>query len=177
MSVLDDLRQAEQKLVARLRELEPLADEYQQLRAEADRLGLTVNGDGDDASASASASASGGTAAVAAAGGDADTTGEAAAEDQEAGGRSSRGSRSRGPRTRASSGATGKRAARRAGASRGGNRQDDLLRLVAQSPGITVTQAGRELGVDPTGLYRPVRKLVADGKLAKQGAALHPAGR
>jgi hypothetical protein len=153
-----------------LRELEPLADEYRQLRAEADRLGLT-NGDGGGADATA------GTGTAAATGTDAGTTAAAAGGDQEPGASTSRGSSSRARRGRASSGATGGRTARRAGGSRGGNRQDDLLRLVAQSPGITVTQAGRELGVDPTGLYRPVRKLVADGKLDKQGAALHPAGR
>jgi hypothetical protein len=153
MSVLDDLRQAEQRLVARLRELEPLADEYQQLRAEADRLGLTGDGGGDR---------DGDGAAI-----DGDTTEGPAASGP-------RRSSSRPASRRAGSGAAAGRK-RRAGASRGGNRQDDLLRLVAQSPGITVTQAGKELGVDPTGLYRPVRKLVADGKLDKQGAALHPA--
>ncbi len=157
MSVLDDLRQAEQRLVARLRELEPLADEYQQLRAEADRLGLTGDGGGDR-------DGDGDGAAM-----DGDTT-----ERPASGASGPRRSSSRPASRRAGSGAAAGRK-RRAGASRGGNRQDDLLRLVAQSPGITVTQAGKELGVDPTGLYRPVRKLVADGKLDKQGAALHPA--
>lgn len=64
--------------------------------------------------------------------------------------------------------------ARRAGRSRGGGRQEQIVQLVQQRPGITVRELGRQLGVDPTGLYRPVRRLESEGKVRKDGAALHP---
>ena len=62
MSVLDDLRAAEQRVAERLRELEPSVAEYNELKAVADRLGIdadraptpaaTVHQTGDDASRS-----------------------------------------------------------------------------------------------------------------------------
>jgi hypothetical protein len=66
--------------------------------------------------------------------------------------------------------------ARRAGGSRGGGRQEQIVQLVEQRPGITVRELGTQLGVDPTGLYRPVRRLESEGRVRKDGAALHPAG-
>jgi hypothetical protein len=60
---------------------------------------------------------------------------------------------------------------------RASRRQHDVLRLVNERPGITVSQISKELGVDPTGLYRPVHKLEQEGAISKQGAALQPAGR
>jgi hypothetical protein len=66
--------------------------------------------------------------------------------------------------------------ARRAGGSRGGGRQQQIVQLVEQRPGITVRELGSQLGVDPTGLYRPVRRLESEGRVRKDGVALHPAG-
>jgi Winged helix-turn-helix DNA-binding len=43
MSVLEDLRAVEQRLVARLEELRPLVEEYEELKRTADRLGIDVN--------------------------------------------------------------------------------------------------------------------------------------
>lgn len=43
MSVLDDLRSLEQRLTARLAELEPLVEEHRELRALAQRLGIDVD--------------------------------------------------------------------------------------------------------------------------------------
>ena len=40
MSVLDDLRGLEQRVVARLRELRPLVEEYEELQRVAERLGV-----------------------------------------------------------------------------------------------------------------------------------------
>ncbi len=148
MSVLDDLRRAQDQLVARLQELEPLVSEYQELRQEADRLGLaTESRAGDQAEA------------------EADATPPAAAP---AARRASRRRRAAKP--------AGRPARRQPGGSRGPSREEQLLQLIAANPGITVTAAGKELGVDPTGLYRPVRKLVADGRIDKQGAELRVAG-
>jgi hypothetical protein len=56
-----------------------------------------------------------------------------------------------------------------------GKRDEDIIRLVAAQPGITVAQVGKELGVDSTGLYRVVRRLQASGHIRKQGVALQPA--
>jgi hypothetical protein len=65
---------------------------------------------------------------------------------------------------------------RRKGAAGGrGNRADQILQQVSRQPGITVAAIGKSLGVDPTGLYRPVRQLVGEGKLRKDGSSLHPA--
>ena len=43
MSVLDEFRKAEQQVVNRLRELQPLVAEHEQLRKVAERLGLNVS--------------------------------------------------------------------------------------------------------------------------------------
>jgi DNA-binding MarR family transcriptional regulator len=47
---------------------------------------------------------------------------------------------------------------------------------VRARPGITVRDAGKELGVDPTRLYRVVSRLEARGELRKNGRSLEPAG-
>ena len=62
----------------------------------------------------------------------------------------------------------------RAGSSRTSRRQQDVLRLVKERPGITVGEIAKELGVDATDLYRPVRKLEQDGAIIKLGVALQP---
>jgi hypothetical protein len=150
VSVLDDLRRAQDQLVARLQELEPLVSEYQELRQVADRLGLPA-----DARAGEPAAAAAPAEPVAA---------EPAAPAPK------RPSRRRAARP------ADRSVRRQPGGSRGPSREEQLLRLIAETPGITVTAAGKQLGVDPTGLYRPVRKLVAEGRIDKQGAELHPAG-
>jgi predicted HTH transcriptional regulator len=43
VSVLEDLRNVEERVAARLQELQPLVEEYEELRRIADRLGLDVN--------------------------------------------------------------------------------------------------------------------------------------
>ena len=77
-------------------------------------------------------------------------------------------------RSRASA-TTNAGAGRRAGASRGGGRRDQLLALVQEQPGITVREVGSRLGVDPTSLYRIVHRLEQDGALRKNGRELRPA--
>lgn len=169
MSVLDELRRAQEQVVARLQELEPLVSEYQELRQEADRLGLPVTaGQGsppqvDEAPSPTTADAA--PAEADATGADA-TPADATPARRPGGRRRSKGQGGRAPK-RQPGGSRG-------GGSRGGGREAQLLELIAAQPGITVTAAGKQLGVDPTGLYRPVRKLVADGRIDKQGAALHP---
>jgi hypothetical protein len=71
--------------------------------------------------------------------------------------------------------ATTTRRARRAYA-RPGERGEQLLELVRARPGITVRDAGSDLGVDPTSLYRIVRRLEERGQVRKNGRALEPVG-
>jgi transposase-like protein len=49
-----------------------------------------------------------------------------------------------------------------------------VLRTVAEHPGSTVAEIGQRLGVAPSGLYRPVRRLIETGRLRKEGRQLHP---
>ena len=55
-----------------------------------------------------------------------------------------------------------------------GQRHRQFSELIRRRPGITVREAAHELGVDPTSLYRIVRRLVADGEVEKRGRTLHP---
>jgi hypothetical protein len=56
-----------------------------------------------------------------------------------------------------------------------GQRGQQLLALVQERPGITVREAGEQLGVEPTSLYRVVRRLEENGAVKKQGRGLQPA--
>jgi MarR family len=165
---------AEQRVVERRRELKPLVDEYQDLEQVAHRLGLDVSE-------------------------------EATAPDRQPPGspestqrrrrrsktktRWARSTREQGrSEATAEASATGTPTAgvdgppnagdkRRPSSNRGSRRQQDVLRLVNQHPGITVREIATELGVDATGLYRPVHKLEQQGAISKQGAALQPTDR
>lgn len=145
MAVLDDVRQ---QVVRRLRELEPLMAEYRELEQVAERLGL---------SRSPGKAATGRSARSRAPVGAAEKTSAAPA------GRTS--GRRPTPRRRTRS---------RRGAATPGSRQQDVLRLVNERPGISVPELGRELGVDPTGLYQIVRRLEGRGAIRKDGRQLQP---
>jgi septal ring factor EnvC (AmiA/AmiB activator) len=54
-------------------------------------------------------------------------------------------------------------------------RRDQVLKLITDRPGISVPEIGKSLKVDPTGLYRYVKQLEADGAITKNGTELHPA--
>jgi hypothetical protein len=146
VSVLDQYRDAEQRVAQRLKELEPAVAEYRQLEVVAQRLGI-------DPSATATATPPG---------------------------RKRAASRRKASRTSAkspSSKTTASAAAKPAGrGSRNtappGQRAEQLIELVRARPGITVRDAGTELGVDPTGLYRVVHRLEQGGQLRKQGRGL-----
>jgi hypothetical protein len=70
--------------------------------------------------------------------------------------------------------ATSRAKAGTTGAGRTNGRRDQLLAMVKDRPGITVREAGSELGVDPTSLYRIVHRLEHDGALKKRGRELLP---
>lgn len=123
-AVLDKFQQAQDDLLARIRELEPAVQEYEELRRIAERLQSPAGG----------------------------LVGQ----------------------QRAASPTARSRPASSASAQSDGGRREDIQRIVAQRPGVTINQLGKELGVDPTGLYRPVRALVSDGRVHKQGPNLYP---
>ena len=173
MSVLDQFRTAEEQVAKRLRELKPLVAEYHELEQVAQRLGLSVSGDDATVSsepqpasrkttrrrrrASATKARSAPSAREGSGNGATAQTSVAATQTR----------RVRSPRNSASKG--------RAGSKRTSRREQDVLRLVNERPGITVSEIAKQLGVDATGLYRPVHKLEQRGAISKQGPALQPA--
>jgi hypothetical protein len=172
VSVLDQFRTAEERVLKRLRELKPLVAEYQELERVAERLGVNPNQDAaspDEQRSTAAGSAQGRrrrsrTKARSAASAREESRGAAAAKRSAATMPTSR------ARASGRSGDSGGRASNRSS-----RRQQDVLRLVNQRPGITVREIANELGVDRTGLYGPVHKLEQEGAISKRGAALQPA--
>lgn len=170
MSVIDDLRSAQQQALTRLNELKPLVDEYEELRREVKRLGLTdaalTNGGGASKRAKTGAAPARRPAArrtarrstTAASGGGVTETRRQVSKPTTTAAPSARTSKPQRSRSRSGS----------------STRVDDIARLVAQQPGVTVAEIGRSLGVDPTSLYRPVRRLISEGRLRKDGPALQP---
>jgi hypothetical protein len=155
MSVLDEFTKLEQNVVQRLKELEPLVAEHRELRALAERLGI-------DASAASQPEAPEMPEAP-----QAPEAPEAPRTRARSRGSRPRRTASRSPRRRTA----GDNGARR---SAPGERAARISELVQRNPGITVAEAAKELGVNATGLYRPVRSLVATGAVRKDGTHLHP---
>jgi Winged helix-turn-helix DNA-binding len=197
MSLVDQVRKLEQQVVERLKELEPLTREYDQLRKVAQRLGLKYSPGsteaGDAATAPKSARRAGKRAAAAKRAPRTPTKAKAARGVAAKPTAKPRGTRSStATQTSASARATGasetvaaarprKRAATsrqrpsgRRPAARPGQRHDDVLGLVRENPGITVREIGERLGVDSTGLYRVVTRLTNEGRVRKDGAQLQP---
>jgi hypothetical protein len=204
MSLMDQLRAMEQQVEERLRELAPLVAEYRDLEKVAERLGLTRDAPEASATPAAKPAArakieskpkpSGSRArsaqatksrapkrkakAAASKSAPAGTTADAAsaprrsrtAASQRAKPKAKPAAASRGGA--AVAGGTTTRAGRNAAAP--GQRQQDVLRLVNERPGITVAELAQELSVDATGLYGVVRRLQAKGQISKDGTALRP---
>ena len=144
MSVIDQLHDLEATVAKRMAELKPMVDEYAELEQVAQRLGVKP---------------------------------AAAAPAQS-------GSRSRGPsrrgraRSASRNGAGAKAGARSrsrksATSARRSERAEQILAMAAEQPGITVAEIANKMGVDATGLYRPVRRLLKEGRLRKKGTELH----
>jgi hypothetical protein len=145
VSVLEEFRDAEERVVQRLKELEPAVAEYRELEKLARRLGVDVKG----------ANGAGAPAAV--------TSGGA--------GTAARG-RTRSRTARSAAGAKATATGRRTSNAPPGRRAEELLAVVRRRPGVTVRDAAAEMGVDPTGLYRIVRRLEKTGELRKSGRSL-----
>ena len=145
MSVLDQFRDAEQRVSERLKELAPAVAEYRELEVVARRLGIDPGViDGQSRSGAGRGRRSG-------------TTQRR---------RQPAAARSKSPAV-----GSGTRAGRDAAP---GQRADQLMALVRARPGVTVREAGAEFGVDPTSLYRIVHRLEQRGELRKNGRALEP---
>jgi hypothetical protein len=147
LSVIEELRSLEQRVAARLAELQPLIEEYEELRRIADRLGFDVE------------------------------AAPAARERPKPAPRTAKRSRARrAPRARsgAKPAAASASSRQRPGGTRstGAERRARILELVRETPGITVRDVSREIGVDPPPIYRVVRKLLAEGVITKEGTSL-----
>jgi hypothetical protein len=154
-SVIEDLKQLEDRVLARIAELESCVAELEQLREVAARLGLLDAAWGDSSRATNRATATASTTATprvpATAG------------------------RRRAPaRARAGRPVT---AAVAQPPTRSSTRRERVLEVVGGEPGISVREIVAQLGVNRTSLYPVVRQLVSDGLLHKDGRGLWPATR
>jgi sugar-specific transcriptional regulator TrmB len=142
--VSDFLKTKREEIAARLRELEPLVDEYRQLEA-------------------ASAALAGLPGAAAAATRTARTPRRARAAAAKAPARAARPSR---PRRSTGSG--------RRGRPRGsGTRALQTLELVKSKPGITIPEIASAMGIKQNYLYRVLPGLEKDGKVVKRDRGWH----
>jgi len=150
MSLVDEARAVRERIAARLRELEPLVREYNELQQLAAQMGV-----GEDEADSASPRSGVELPASPA--------GPPAPRRRPAG------------RGGAAPGSTRRR--RGGGARQPGGGGDLAARVLAAAqadPGKTVADYAEMLGVAPTALYRPVRQLTAEGALVKRARQLYP---
>jgi Winged helix-turn-helix DNA-binding len=147
VSVLDDLRGFERRVLARLNELRPLVAEYEELERVAARMGIDSAASGEERAANAPPV-------------------RRRSRPQAKRTRPSRGGGGRAASSRSRPGGT---------RATGAERRARILELVTERPGISVPEIGKELGVDPPPLYRVVRKLQAEGLIEKEGSALRRA--
>jgi hypothetical protein len=154
MSLVDEVRSFRQRVAERLRELEPLVQEYNELKQIAAEIGL------DDPRPTGSTPIAPGESLDARV-----PPADVLAERAKARARSSTEPRSR-PRARRQS-----PPARRSESSDLGRR---VLEAVQADPGKTVADYAEVLGVAPTALYRPIRELTTDGALVKRSRQLFP---
>jgi hypothetical protein len=149
-TVMEDLKHLEDRILARIHELEANVAELEQLREVAARLGIL-----DDARSDRAPSRSRATATA----------------------RPRRPARSRSSGTAGRAG--GARSATRGSANhqpmpRHTTRRERVLEVVGGEPGISVREVVAALGVNRTSLYPVVRQLVSDGLLHKDGRGLWP---
>jgi predicted HTH transcriptional regulator len=79
----------------------------------------------------------------------------------------------RAPRAPRAATATRRRPGRPRGRQSGGTRANQAVTLIRENPGITIPQLAEKLKIQPNYLYRVVPKLVSDGLITKDGAALN----
>jgi hypothetical protein len=148
-TVMEDLKQLEERILARIEELEANVAELEQLREVAGRLGILDGDRRDSASSRSRATATS---------------------------RPPRTARARSSGTAGRSG--GARSTTRGSATnsipRHATRRERVLQVVGDEPGISVREVVAALGVNRTSLYPVVRQLVSDGLLHKDGRGLWP---
>jgi hypothetical protein len=87
---------------------------------------------------------------------------------------STRGARS----ASATDGAKPREANKSSSGERKSSRRDDLLALVREQPGVTLTQAATQFGLkDSSSLYSVAQRLQQEGLVRKAGPELHPNGK
>jgi hypothetical protein len=150
---MDQLQNLEATVAQRLAELQPFFEEYTELQQVADRLGIAPPVAKSSVPTGASRKSSRRSTRKPAAS-------RAAAATSATSAKPVRG---------------GRRAGGAVGTGRVSGRADQILAMVTEQPGITVAEIGKRLGVDATGLYRPVHRLEQQGKLRKSGRELQPA--
>jgi len=162
VTVLDDLRVVEERIAARLAELEPLVQEYNELQEIATRLDI------DRGRVAAAAPP------VASAAPQLEPMPKPAPKAKakpKATARPAAAKRPAAVKRRAVKGAAVRRqpgGTQKAGA----ERRERMLALIRDTPGITVPELSEALSVDAPSLYRVVRKLQSDGTIVKDGKAL-----
>jgi outer membrane biosynthesis protein TonB len=183
MSVLEELRAMETRIAARLAELEPLVQEYNELQAIAARLEI------DTAAAAARAPKAAAepkpapkAVAKPAPKAAAKPAPKAAAKPKakpkpksKPKAKAKAKARAAAPRTKAAAKpVTGPAVRRQPGGTQraGAERREAMLALIREKPGITVPELSDALDVDAPSLYRVVRRLISDGTIAKNGKAL-----
>jgi len=65
---------------------------------------------------------------------------------------------------------------RRTRGRRGGTRASQALELVRNSPGITIPQIAKEMGIEPNYLYRVLPRLEQEGQIKRDGQGWVPVG-
>lgn len=167
MTVLDDLRVVEERIAARIAELEPLVQEYNELQQIADRLGI----DRERALAAVAGAAVAEPTPQAAPAPKAAAKPKAKPKPRAAAKPKAAAKAKAAPKRRAPKGAAVRRqpgGTQKAGA----ERRERMLGLIRERPGITVPELSAALEVDAPSLYRVVRKLQSDGTIAKDGKSL-----
>ena len=160
-TVIEDLRRLEERILARIKELEANDAELEQLRDVAQRLGILDASDRDARPASpATPRAPKATATTR-------TTPRRQARSRGRG--SGTGTRARPGGARSTTGL-----ADAVPAARQSTRRERVLEVVGVKPGISVREIVAQLGVNRTSLYSVVRQLVSDGLLYKDGPGLWP---
>jgi hypothetical protein len=145
MSLVDEVRAVQERISARLRELEPLVREYHELQKLAAEMGIGAS-EGGSAS------------------GHSEPRREAPPPEPAIRRRSS-------SQRRGGSQTTRQPASQR---SAGGDLAARVLAAAHADPGKTVADYAEALGVSPTALYRPVRQLTTEGALVKRARQLFP---
>ncbi|MGB8874683.1 MAG: hypothetical protein WCD11_00110 [Solirubrobacteraceae bacterium] len=167
-TVIEDLRRLEERILARIKELEANDAELEQLRDVARRLGI-LDGSGRDADPATPRAPTA----------TATTRTARRRQAQSRGRRSGKGTGTgtgteTGTRARPGGARSATALADAVPAGRQSTRRERVLEVVGVKPGISVREIVAQLGVNRTSLYPVVRQLVSDGLLYKDGPGLWP---